>query len=87
MIKAEFTRVLVGMYHNRIEYPATAGGVTSELPRPHESRHRRFHERRSRLALGRAGIADAARAALRAERVRERARLDHAPRRSGHRAA
>ncbi len=29
MIKAEFARVLVGMYHNRIEYPATAGGVTS----------------------------------------------------------
>jgi putative nucleotidyltransferase with HDIG domain len=29
IIKAEFTRVLVGMYHNRIEYPATAGGVTS----------------------------------------------------------
>ena len=30
-IKDEFTRVLVGMYHNRIEYPATAGGVTSEF--------------------------------------------------------
>jgi putative nucleotidyltransferase with HDIG domain len=29
IIKEEFTRVLVGMYHNRIEYPATAGGVTS----------------------------------------------------------
>jgi membrane-associated HD superfamily phosphohydrolase len=29
IIKAEFARVLVGMYHNRIEYPATAGGVTS----------------------------------------------------------
>jgi putative nucleotidyltransferase with HDIG domain len=29
IIKGEFTRVLVGMYHNRIEYPATAGGVTS----------------------------------------------------------
>lgn len=29
IIKSEFTRVLVGMYHNRIEYPATAGGVTS----------------------------------------------------------
>ena len=29
IIKAEFTRVLVGMHHNRIEYPATAGGVTS----------------------------------------------------------
>jgi cyclic-di-AMP phosphodiesterase PgpH len=31
MIKEEFTRVLVGMYHNRIEYPAAAGGVTSEF--------------------------------------------------------
>jgi putative nucleotidyltransferase with HDIG domain len=29
IIKAEFVRVLVGMYHNRIEYPAAAGGVTS----------------------------------------------------------
>lgn len=29
IVKAEFARVLVGMYHNRIEYPATAGGVTS----------------------------------------------------------
>jgi putative nucleotidyltransferase with HDIG domain len=29
IIKAEFARVLVGMHHNRIEYPATAGGVTS----------------------------------------------------------
>lgn len=31
MIKAEFTRVLVGMFHNRIDYPAAAGGVTSEF--------------------------------------------------------
>ena len=30
-IKTEFTRVLVGMYHNRIDYPAAAGGVTSEF--------------------------------------------------------
>ncbi|HVX40545.1 MAG TPA: HDIG domain-containing protein [Gemmatimonadaceae bacterium] len=30
-IKEEFTRVLVGMYHNRIEYPAASGGVTSEF--------------------------------------------------------
>ncbi|HEY6828010.1 MAG TPA: HDIG domain-containing metalloprotein [Gemmatimonadaceae bacterium] len=30
-IKAEFTRVLVGMYHNRIDYPAAAGGITSEF--------------------------------------------------------
>jgi hypothetical protein len=29
MIKDELTRVLVGMYHNRIDYPATSGGVTS----------------------------------------------------------
>jgi cyclic-di-AMP phosphodiesterase PgpH len=29
IVKDEFTRVLVGMYHNRIEYPAAAGGVTS----------------------------------------------------------
>jgi cyclic-di-AMP phosphodiesterase PgpH len=28
-IQREFTRVLVGMYHNRIAYPATAGGVSS----------------------------------------------------------
>jgi len=26
-IREQFTRVLVGMYHNRIEYPAAAGGV------------------------------------------------------------
>jgi putative nucleotidyltransferase with HDIG domain len=31
MIKEEFIRVLIGMYHNRIEYPAAAGGVTSEF--------------------------------------------------------
>lgn len=31
MIKDEFTRVLVGMYHNRIDYPAASGGVTSEF--------------------------------------------------------
>jgi putative nucleotidyltransferase with HDIG domain len=31
VVKDEFSRVLVGMYHNRIEYPATAGGVTSEF--------------------------------------------------------
>ena len=30
-IKAEFTRVLVGMFHNRIDYPAATGGVTSEF--------------------------------------------------------
>jgi membrane-associated HD superfamily phosphohydrolase len=31
MIKDEFTRVLIGMYHNRIDYPASSGGVTSEF--------------------------------------------------------
>lgn len=31
IVKQEFVRVLVGMYHNRIEYPAAAGGVTSEF--------------------------------------------------------
>lgn len=30
-VKAEFTRVLVGMFHNRIDYPAATGGVTSEF--------------------------------------------------------
>ncbi|HSQ33093.1 MAG TPA: HDIG domain-containing protein [Gemmatimonadaceae bacterium] len=30
-IKAEFARVLVGMFHNRIDYPAATGGVTSEF--------------------------------------------------------
>jgi putative nucleotidyltransferase with HDIG domain len=29
IIKAEFTRVLAGMYHNRIDYPAASGGVTA----------------------------------------------------------
>jgi putative nucleotidyltransferase with HDIG domain len=31
VIKEEFTRVLTGMYHSRIEYPASSGGVTSEF--------------------------------------------------------
>jgi len=31
IIKEEFARVLVGMYHSRIEYPPAAGGVTSEF--------------------------------------------------------
>ena len=30
-IKDEFTRVLTGMFHNRIDYPAESGGVTSEF--------------------------------------------------------
>lgn len=31
VIKDQFTRVLTGMYHSRIEYPASSGGVTSEF--------------------------------------------------------
>lgn len=31
MVKDEFARVLVGMFHNRIDYPAASGGVTSEF--------------------------------------------------------
>jgi putative nucleotidyltransferase with HDIG domain len=31
IIKEEFTRVIVGMYHNRIDYPAATGGITSEF--------------------------------------------------------
>ncbi|MEO7085707.1 MAG: HDIG domain-containing metalloprotein [Gemmatimonadaceae bacterium] len=31
IIKEEFTRVLVGMYHNRIDYPATSGGIDSQF--------------------------------------------------------
>lgn len=31
MVKDEFARVLVGMFHNRIDYPASSGGVTSEF--------------------------------------------------------
>lgn len=30
-IKDELTRVLTGMFHNRIDYPAASGGVTSEF--------------------------------------------------------
>jgi cyclic-di-AMP phosphodiesterase PgpH len=30
-IKDEFARVLTGMFHNRIDYPAESGGVTSEF--------------------------------------------------------
>src|SRR2546423_11392625 len=32
VIKDEFVRVLSGMYHNRIDYPASSGGVPSEVP-------------------------------------------------------
>jgi len=31
IVKEEFTRVIVGMYHNRIDYPAATGGITSEF--------------------------------------------------------
>lgn len=31
IIKEQFARVLTGMYHNRIDYPAASGGVTSEF--------------------------------------------------------
>jgi hypothetical protein len=31
IVKEEFVRVLSGMYHNRIDYPASSGGVTSEF--------------------------------------------------------
>jgi putative nucleotidyltransferase with HDIG domain len=30
-VKREFARVLNGMYHNRIDYPATSGGVSAEF--------------------------------------------------------
>ncbi len=31
IIKEQFARALVGMYHNRIDYPAAGGGVTAEF--------------------------------------------------------
>ena len=31
IIKEQFVRVLLGMHHNRIEYPAAGGGVTAEF--------------------------------------------------------
>ena len=30
-IKEQFARVLTGMYHNRVDYPASSGGVTAEF--------------------------------------------------------
>jgi len=30
-IKEQFARVLIGMHHNRVDYPAASGGVTSEF--------------------------------------------------------
>jgi len=31
VVKDEFTRVLSGMYHNRVDYPTASGGITSEF--------------------------------------------------------
>ena len=31
IVKEQFVRVLLGMHHNRIEYPAAGGGVTAEF--------------------------------------------------------
>jgi putative nucleotidyltransferase with HDIG domain len=33
IVKAEFVRVLSGMYHSRVDYPAKSGGVTAEFAR------------------------------------------------------
>jgi membrane-associated HD superfamily phosphohydrolase len=33
VIKDEFARILAGMYHGRVDYPAASGGVTSEFAR------------------------------------------------------
>jgi len=33
-VKDQFTRVLAGMYHSRIEYPAASGGITAEFGTP-----------------------------------------------------
>ena len=30
-VKEQFTRVLAGMYHSRLDYPAAAGGITAEF--------------------------------------------------------
>ena len=31
IVKEQFARVLIGMHHNRIDYPAASGGITSEF--------------------------------------------------------
>ena len=31
IIKEQFTHVVAGMYHNRVDYPAASGGVSSEF--------------------------------------------------------
>jgi membrane-associated HD superfamily phosphohydrolase len=33
-VKEQFTRVLAGMYHSRIDYPAASGGITAEFGTP-----------------------------------------------------
>jgi putative nucleotidyltransferase with HDIG domain len=33
-VKEQFTRVLAGMYHSRIDYPAASGGITAEFGSP-----------------------------------------------------
>jgi hypothetical protein len=33
-VKDQFTRVLAGMYHSRIDYPASSGGITAEFGTP-----------------------------------------------------
>jgi putative nucleotidyltransferase with HDIG domain len=34
VIKEQFARVLIGMHHNRIDYPAASGGVSAEFSTP-----------------------------------------------------
>jgi putative nucleotidyltransferase with HDIG domain len=34
IVKDEFARVLTGMYHSRIDYPVSTGGVTAEFAKP-----------------------------------------------------
>ena len=31
LVKEQFVRVLLGMYHSRIDYPAASGGITAEF--------------------------------------------------------
>jgi putative nucleotidyltransferase with HDIG domain len=33
LVKDQFARVLIGAYHNRIDYPSSSGGITSEFAR------------------------------------------------------
>jgi putative nucleotidyltransferase with HDIG domain len=34
LVKEEFARVLAGMYHRRIDYPAESGGISAEFAKP-----------------------------------------------------